>query len=244
MKIIKFLLLLLVLLILAVVFTPLDWYYSAIEKQIKPAKLEQISGSAIKGSAQKLSYFGMDLGQASWLAYPSSYNEMSVDFTLNNDQYHLQGRYRKSLKFDKIQNLRGRFNWSMLEQYLNFKFGKIAGSIDFDFSEIAFANNTPERIVGQAITQNLKLIEPMKKDLGTINVKFSSQSAGVIVGLINSNSNVINVSGAIYIHKTHRWESKITLLPMPGEYEIEYALQNIGDKRPGGGRSLNMSGYY
>jgi len=31
---------------------------------------------------------------------------------------------------------------------------------------------------------------------------------------------------------------------MPGEYEIEYLLQGIGEKRPGGGRMLNLAGFY
>ena len=244
MKLIKFLLILIIIAVLAITFTPLNLYYSAIEKNIKPAKLEQISGSIIKGSAKKLSYFGMDLGQATWLAYPASYDELNVDFSLKNENYDLSGKYLKKIDSDKVRQLRGTFDWSLIEKYLNFKFGKITGYIDINFSEIEIVNKTPERIVGTASTQDLKLIKPIKKELGTITVEFSSDSPGVIVGLVNSESNVLNVSGAIYIHKNHRWESKITLLPMPGEYEIEYAIQNIGDARAGGGRSLNMSGFY
>jgi len=244
MKLIKYLLLLVIILIIIISLTPLNLYYSAFEKNIKPAKLEQISGSIIKGSAKKLSYFGMDLGQVSWLSYPRSYNLLNVDFSLKNNNYDLTGTYLKSIETDRITNLRGTFDWSLIEKYLNFRFGKISGYIDLNFSEIEFSNNTPQRIIGEASTNDLKLLKPIQKELGTITVKFTSQTSGVIVGLVNSNSNVLNVSGAIYIHKNHRWETKITLLPMPGEYEIEYALQSIGDKRVGGGRSLNMSGFY
>ena len=244
MKIIKLLFVLLLLMVLLITFTPLNLYYDQISKKLYPLKLEQISGSVIKGSAQKLNYMGINLGHANWLIYPSSYNTVSMDWSIKDSLYDFSGIYKKSSQTEQIQDLNGSFDWELISKYVNVKYGNLSGYIKLDFKNIEFKNNAPERIIGTAVAKDLKLIKPSRKDLGEIEVVFTSDNPVIIVGQVNSKSNVLNVSGAIYIHKNHRWEVKLTLLPMPGEYEIEYAIQNIGDKRAGGGRSLNLAGFY
>jgi hypothetical protein len=244
MRLLKFIIILLILISLVVGFTPLKYYYSYVSKQIRPIKLEQISGSAIKGSAQKATYYGLDLGQASWLIYPSSYNAVTLELNLQDTQYDVSARIIQELKEKKVRDIRGSIDWSMVDKFINFNHGKMSGYIKLDFPEIAFKDGVPERIIGRATTKELKLLKPIKKDLGEIEVVFTSDNPQIIVGQVNSRSNVINVSGSIYIHKNHRWEVKLTLLPLPGEYEVEYAIQNIGDRRRGGGRTLNMAGFY
>jgi len=244
MKLIKLLFYLVVLIVLIVTFTPLNVYYSYIEKQIRPVKLENISGSAIKGSAQTLKYLGMDLGKADWLVYPSSYNEITMDASLVDELYDFKADIIQSFEFQKVQNLKGTADWKIIDKFLTFNHGELSGYLDFDFNHIEMRNNVVHKLVGKVVTKELKLIQPIQKDMGEIEVVFTSDNPEIMVGLVNSQSNVLNVSGAIYIHKNHRWEVKLTLIPSPGEYEIEYALQNIGDRRPGGGRALNIAGFY
>jgi hypothetical protein len=224
--------------------TPLNWYYSNVSENIRPLKLEQISGSAIKGSAKNASYLGMNLGQADWLIYPSSYNALTLDFSLKDKLYDIAGKFIKSNEFDSLKDVTGTFDWAMIDKFLNFNHGEMSGYVQLDFDQVEMRNNVPKTIIGKAVTKELQLVKPIKKDLGEIEVVFVSDNPSIIVGQVNSQSNVINVSGAIYIHKNHRWEIKLTLIPMPGEYEIEYAIQNIGDRRRGGGRSLNLAGFY
>lgn len=244
MKLIKLIIFLLIILIAAVGLTPFKLYYSQLEKYMRPIKLDNISGSVIKGSAEKLKYLGMDLGQVNWLLYPSSYDAITLDFDLKDKLYDFRGKIIKNKNSQRISDLRGTADWSLIQKNINFNRGEISGYFDFDFSHIEVADGIPQKIVGTITTKNFKLSKPLKKDLGEITIEFKSDNPQIIVGQINSESNVINVSGAIYIHKSRRWEIKLTVLPMPGEYEIEYALQTIGDKRAGGGRSLNMAGFY
>ena len=246
MKLIKFLLILITLAVLLLSLTPLNFYYKHVSKNIRPIQLEQISGSAIKGSAQNLKYLGMNLGWASWLIYPSSYDEINIDFKLKDQLYDVSGQYRKKTDQQTLNNIRGTLDWSLADKFINFDHGQISGYIKLDFDKIEIKDNVPYRIIGKAITKELKLLKPIEKDLGEIEIEFLSDNPQVIVGQVNSRSNVLNVSGALYIHKNHRWELKLTLLPLAGEYLIERALQNIGDARAGGGRgrSLNLAGFY
>jgi hypothetical protein len=243
-KLIKFLLLIAIVLILLITLTPLNLYYSKVAQSIKPLQLEEISGSAIKGSSQNVKYLGMDLGQAKWLVYPSSYNTMTVDFSLNESLYDVRGKFIKSQEVERFVDIVGTFDWELIKNQLNFNRGEVSGYVKLDFEHIELKNGIPDKLIGKVVTKELKLLNPVKKELGEIEVVFVSDNPSIIVGQVNSNSNVLNVSGAIYIHKNHRWEIKLTLIPMPGEYEIEYALQNIGDKRRSGGRTLNMAGFY
>jgi hypothetical protein len=243
-KLIKYLLLLVVLVSLVVSFTPLNLYYTKIAQNLKPIQLEQISGSAIKGSAQNIKYVGMDLGRIDWLAYPGSYNNITLDFNLNDNLYDISGKFIKAIDSEKLTNIVGTFDWKLIKNQLNFNRGEVSGYVELDFEHIELKNRVPEKIVGKVVTKELKLLKPIQKELGDIEIVFVSDNPSIIVGQVNSKSNVLNVSGAIYIHKNHRWEIKLTLIPLPGEYEIEYALQTIGDKRRGGGRSLNLAGFY
>lgn len=244
MRLIKYIFFLLILVSLATIFTPLKLYYSHIDKQLKPLQLENISGSIIKGSAQKIKYLGMNLGQADWMIYPSSYDTVNMDWRLKDALYDVAGEYKKSTSREEIRNVRGSFDWLMISKYVRMNYAKLAGYISFDFEQISFKDGAPDRIVGKAVTKEFRMLKPSSKDLGEIEVVFNSDNPVIIVGQVNSKSNVLNVSGAIYIHKDHRWEVKLNLIPMPGEYEIEYAIQGIGDKRPGGGRALNLAGFY
>jgi hypothetical protein len=244
MKLIKYLLYLVILLLLIITFTPLNLYYSKVADNIRPLQLEEISGSAIKGSAQKVKYFGLDIGKAEWLVYPGSYNNITVNFNLNDKLYDVSGKFVKTNESEKLIDIMGTFDWTILEKSLNFNRGEISGYVKLDFDYIELKNRVLERIIGKAVTKELKLIKPIQRDLGEIEVVFFSDNPSIIVGQVNSKSNVLNISGAIYIHKNHRWEIKLTLIPMPGEYEIEYAIQTIGEKRAGGGRSLNLAGFY
>jgi len=244
MKLIKYLFVLLILVSLAIIFTPLNLYYNNIAQQLNPVKLENISGSIIKGSAQNIKYLGMNLGQANWMIYPSSYDTLKVDWRLKDALYDVAGEYKKSTNTEEIRNVIGSFDWLMINKYVRMNYVKLAGYVAFDFQQLSFKNGAPDRIIGKAVTKEFRMLKPSSKNLGEIEVVFNSDNPVIIVGQVNSKSNILNVSGAIYIHKDRRWEVKLNLIPMPGEYEIEYAIQNIGDKRPGGGRALNLAGFY
>jgi len=244
MKLIKLIIFLLILILAALGLTPFNFYYSQLEKYMRPIKLENISGSVVKGSAESLKYLGMDLGRINWLLYPSSYDAITLDFDVSDKLYDFNGKVIKKKGSQIIKGLSGTADWSLIQKNINFNHGEISGYFDFDFSHVAIKDGVPQRIVGTVTTKDFKLLKPLQKDLGEVKIEFNSDNPQIIVGQINSQSNVINISGAIYIHKSRRWEIKLTLLPMPGEYEIEYALQSIGDKRAGGGRSLNMAGFY
>ncbi len=244
MKLIKILFYLVVILLLIVSFTPLNFYYSNISRELRPIILENISGSAIKGSAQSVKYLGMEVGQAEWLIYPSSYNAVTMNLALKDENYNFSANLIKTLDSQIVKDLKGTADWKIIDKLLKFNHGELSGYFDFDFKHVEMKDGAAYRILGSVVTKELTLLKPIQKDMGEIKVVFSDDNPEIMVGLVNSKSNVLNVSGAIYIHRNHRWEVKLTLIPSPGEYEIEYALQSIGDRRPGGGRALNIAGFY
>lgn len=244
MKLFKYLIYLLIIVVLAVSFTPLNLYYKKVSKQLKPIQLEGISGSVVKGAAKSLKYLGQDIGQVNWLLYPSSYNQATLNLNIRDELYNFEGDVIKSKDTESLKNVKGTLDWSLIQKTINFNRGEMSGYVQFDFEHIEFKNRIPERIIGKATTKELKILKPINKEIGEIEVVFVSDNPSIIVGQVNSKSNVINVSGAIYIHKNYRWEVKLTIIPYPGEYEIAYAIQNIGDPRRGGGRQLNMAGFY
>jgi hypothetical protein len=244
MKLIKFIFFIVIILGLAAFFTPLDLYYDKIKKNFRPIQLDGIDGSVVKGSAQQVKYLGMDLGRVNWLLYPSSYNAATLDVKLHNQDYDIKAKYIKKTKFDIIKDLKGTFDWQFIANKIKFSHGKISGYIELDFDHLEMHKGIPHIISGRATTKDLRIVKPVQKELGEIEVVFTSDNPQIIVGQVNSNSNVLNVSGAIYIHKNHRWEIKLTLIPLPGEYEVEYALQGIGDRRRSSGRTLNLAGFY
>lgn len=244
MKLIKFIFFIVITASLTAFFTPLDLYYDKIKRNIRPIQLEGISGSIIKGNAQQVKYLGMDLGQANWLLYPSSYNAATLDVKLRNNDYDIKAKYIKKPKSDIVKELKGTLDWQFIANKINFTHGKISGYIELDFDQLEIHKGIPHIISGRATTKDLRIVKPVQKELGEIEVVFTSDNPQIIVGQVNSKSNVLNVSGAIYIHKNHRWEIKLTLIPSPGEYEVEYALQGIGDRRRSGGRTLNLAGFY
>ena len=244
MKLIKLLLFILVIVVLTTGLFPLKYYYSYLAKQIRPIQLENIEGSLLKGSSEKLSIYGLNLGKADWVVYPSSYNEGTLDLTLSQAEYDINAKLIKKPKSEKIKNLTGTIDFAYLAKKLNFNRSQFSGYVKLDFDLIEFYKGAPKTIIGIATTKDLMLVRPLKKALGEIEVKFVPDSPQIIVGQVNSKSNVLNVSGAIYIHKNHRWEVKLTLTPSPGEYEVMQALQGIGSPRRGGGRNLNLAGFY
>ena len=187
---------------------------------------------------------GLDLGKANWLIYPNSWNRLAVDLKLEGNDYDVKAQVNKNPHRLALKKLRGTVDWQIIKKYLNFRKGEINGYFNLNFNEIAFSEGKPELIEGRMVTRDLRLVSPIKKDLGEIEVVFNTDNPSFIVGTVNSQSNVMNVSGAIYIHKNHRWEIKLNIIPVPGEYEVGYALEGIGERRRGGGRTLNMAGFY
>jgi hypothetical protein len=243
-KLIKYIIILLLLICLSLAIIPLNLYYDYLKNEIKPTQLENISGSIIKGSSEKLSYLGANLGRAKWLIYPNSWNSLAVDLQIEDAQYNFSSQIVTKANRTSFNKVKGTLDWDLVGQYINFNRGEVSGYLKLDMQEISISSGVPDRIIGKAVTKELKLKKPIEKELGEIWIDFSSENPNFIVGLVSSDSKVINVSGAVYIHKNHRWEVKLNILPLPGEYELEYALQGIGDKRAGGGRTLNLAGFY
>ena len=98
-RLIKFILITLLLISAVLFFTPLNLYIQSFEKDMRPLILEEISGSIIKGSSAKVSYLGLNLGEARWLNYPSSWNSVTSSIELENKDYDLKAEVTKKPSF-------------------------------------------------------------------------------------------------------------------------------------------------
>lgn len=243
-KLIKYILIMAIVLGVVLYLTPLNLYYSQIEKNIKPLKLNQISGSIIKGESQQTSYLGLNIGKLSWLNLPNSWKSIGSSLKIESKDYDIAANITPQPNKLLIDNLMGTIDWGYINNQFNLTQATIEGYIDVHLDNIVIFEKRPRVIEGRITTKEFRLVSPIQRDLGDIYIEFEPLENNVIVGTVNSNSNVINVSGGLYIYQNHRWELKLNVIPKPGEYEIDYALRNIGSQRAGGGRSINYAGFY
>ncbi|MCX7544285.1 type II secretion system protein N [Marinicella gelatinilytica] len=242
---IKWLLILAVIIVLLLAVLPLRWYYDYASDYFKPVVLRDVSGSVIKGEAGALRYDVIPLGQAEWLLYPGSLKGIGGRVRLHDEQYDLTFKLKEiNQNQAKIKQVTGYLNWAYLQPYLQIKQGRFDGYWQFAIDQLVYSKQTGiERLNGQVILKDFQLLAPNQMPLGEVKIDLETKSAGVIAGTISSNSDRLTVSGAFYI-QPNRWQLNVDIVPKPGFYQLNSALQGVGDPRPGGGRRLNRAGFY
>ena len=124
------------------------------------------------------------------------------------------------------------------------RYGQFEGYAQVNLEQVDYNKaNGFDRIEGNITLQDFKLITPSNKDLGTVTLKFDTKKAGMIVGNFSSQSNVLNVSGALVI-QPHRWQLNLDIIPKAGHFELDAVLNSVGQARRGGGRRVNLAGFY
>lgn len=244
-QLIKILLLLLIVAVIALAVTPLNLYYSHVSKQLKHVNLSGISGSVIKGSAEEMKYMTMSLGRAEWLLYPKSHNSLGGQFKISKESYNLTFNVNKLdenvMWADTIQ---GFVDWQFFKQFLQLKYGQLTGYAELNLSGIRYSQAAGlERMQGDVTLRDFKLTDPVNKALGVVKVVFETKSTGMIVGQFSSDSQVLNVSGSMFI-QPHRWQLNIDIIPKAGNFELDAIFNAVGQARRGGGRKLNLAGFY
>ena len=244
-KLFKYLIILILLSIVALAAVPLNSYYNHVSDWIKPLRLEGISGSAIKGSAEQASYAGLPLGAMDWFLRPTSWKSMGGRFELKTDQYLLGFTMSKRTDgFLELENLRGHLDWGLIAPYLQLNYGNLEGDIRLDIPQLIYGvQNGVDRAEGKVVLNNLKLSQYPQKELGEVYMDITTKTIGQIVGQISSDSPIMQVSGTLFV-QPHRWQLNVDIIPNPGEYEVEALISNIGFARRGGGRKLQLAGFY
>lgn len=244
-KLFKFLFILVLLAVIAVAVVPLNLYHDYVKSQIRPIVLNGISGSVVKGSADSLSYMSAPLGKAEWLLYPNSLNGLGGKVRVSKENYDLTFKINKATaETQHFEHVKGFINWALIKPFLQMRYGQIDGYAEVDLNQVEYNKNSGlQRMEGVITLQDLKLISPSARELGKVFLKFSTQKEGIVVGNFSSQSNAINVSGTLYI-QPRRWQLKLDLIPKAGFYELDAVLNSVGDPRRGGGRQLNLAGFY
>ncbi len=247
MKLFKYLFWLVIVLIVAVAAVPLNLYYDYISDHLKPLSMEGVHGSLVKGSADSVSHPLLPLRDVSleWFVYPRSVYGLGGEYRIRHEQLDMRFSL-KSLKGGgaELAPLRGRIQWPFVEKYLTQYGGSFDGTVEVDLSQaIVSSSRELSSVSGVLAINDLRMLSPARKDLGRVQMQMETQAAGVIVGQISSESAHMNVSGTLFI-QPHRWQLNLDILPRAGEYELEAALRGIGSPRRGGGRHVQMAGFY
>jgi hypothetical protein len=244
-KLIKFVFLLLILGLIAVAVVPLNLYYEQIKNQVRPIGLSGISGSAVKGSADSLSYLSAPLGQAEWILYPNSLTGLGGKVRVYKPNYDLTFDLKKiTPESQSFNQVIGYLDWQLIKPFLQMRYGQFEGYAQFNLQQVAYNKaNGFDRIEGSITLQDFKLIRPANKDLGEVRLDFETKKTGMIVGNFSSQSNALNVSGALII-QPHRWQLNLDIIPKAGNFELDAVLNSVGSARSGGGRRLNLAGFY
>lgn len=240
---ILFVLLLLGATVLAV--TPLKLYYSHVNKYFKPVTLSGINGSLVKGGADELKYMTMSLGQAEWLLYPKSHKSLGGQVKVAKDNYDLTFDIKKvDEKVMWIETIEGFVDWQLFKQFLQLRYGQLTGYAQMNLKGIRFTKESGlERLEGSVLLKDFKLVQPISKELGLVKVEFETKSKGMIVGQFSSESAVLNVSGTLFL-QPRRWQLNLDIIPRGGNFEMDAVLSSVGQARSGGGRKLNLAGFY
>lgn len=244
-QLIKLIMILLVIAVIALAVTPLKLYYPYVSDQLAPIKLKGINGSAVKGHADDLYYNSAPVGQSDWFLYPRSYDALAGTVRLFKDYYDL------TFELDKIQQdqvrvgqLSGYLDWQLIKPFVQMRYGQISGYAQLDLQNIVYDKAQGiERMSGQITLKDFKMLKPTVKELGQVAVTFTTKQTGVIVGQFSSDSDVLNVSGSLFI-QPHRWQLNLDIIPKAGHFELDAVLNSVGDARRGGGRKLNLAGFY
>ncbi|TDR19499.1 type II secretion system protein N [Marinicella litoralis] len=242
---IKWVFVLLVIAVIALAVTPLSLYYKHVSSQVKHIKLTGINGSLVKGSAEEMKYMTMPLGRAEWLLYPKSHKSIGGQLKVAKDFYDLTFNVKK-LEKDLLwaESVRGYIDWQFFKQFLNLKYGQLTGYAELNLNNIQYNQNSGlARLDGDVTLKDFKLTQPVLKDLGLVKVVFETQTEGMIVGQFSSDSQVIHVSGALFLHP-HRWQLNLDIIPKAGNFELDAIFNSVGQARRGGGRKLNLAGFY
>lgn len=244
-KLFKFVFIILLLSLLALALTPLNLYYEHVKSNLKPVTLNGISGSVVKGSADSLNYLSAPMGKTEWLLYPNSLNGIGGKVRLFKENYDLTFDIKKvTAEAQQFKQVKGFLNWALIKPFLQMRYGQLDGFAEVDLNQVAFSKDKGfESMEGVITMRDFKLVAPSARDLGEVYLKFTTKKAGMIVGNFSSQSNAINVSGTLYI-QPRRWQLKLDLIPKGGFYELDAVLNSVGDPRRGGGRQLNLAGFY
>ncbi|MCX7554788.1 type II secretion system protein N [Marinicella sp. S1101] len=244
-KLFKFVFIIIIIAVLALAVAPLNLYYDHVKQQLKPVALSGISGSAVKGAADSLTFRSAPLGRAEWLLYPNSLNGIGGKVRVSESNYDMTFELKKvTAESQSFKKVTGFINWALIKPFLQIQFGQLDGYAQVNMNQVEFnSNGGLDRIEGEVTLRDFMLTQPRQLDLGTVTLTLSTQKPGIIVGNFTSQSQAMNVSGALYI-QPRRWQLKLDIIPKAGFYELDAVLNSVGDARRGGGRVLNLAGFY
>lgn len=244
-KLFKWLLVLAILGLIALAVVPLNLYYDQVKSHLRPVALKDISGSVVKGQAGELSYLSLPMGKAEWLLYPSSYDALGGRVKLSDSNYDMTfklGQVREQSAL--IKSIRGYVDWNLIKPFVQIRYGQLSGYASIDLRDVLFERGEGiQRMEGEVVLKDFKLLQPSAKDLGEVTLNLTTENKGVVVGQFSSQSNVLSVTGTLYL-QPRRWQLKLDLVPKAGHFEMDAVLSTVGQPRRGGGRQLNLAGFY
>lgn len=244
-KLFKFTFILIIIMVVALAVAPLNLYYDHVKQQLKPVTLSGISGSAIKGSADSMTFRSAPLGRAEWLLYPNSLNSVGGKVRVSQTNYDMTFELKKvTAESQSFKKVTGFINWALIKPFLQIQFGQLDGYAQVSMNQVEFNSSGGfDRMEGEVTLRDFKLTQPRELDLGTVKLALETKQTGIIVGNFTSQSPAMNVSGTLYI-QPRRWQLKLDIIPKAGFYELDAVLNSVGDARRGGGRVLNLAGFY
>ncbi len=124
------------------------------------------------------------------------------------------------------------------------RYGQMEGHLGFDMQRLRFEKDGGLKGASGSVTlKDFKMISPAAKDLGEVTMTFKTQQEGMIIGQISSDSKVMTVSGSLFL-QPNRWKLSLDIVPKGGHFELDSVLSTVGQARRGGGRRLNLAGFY
>ncbi len=244
-KILLFVIAVLVLAAMLWLFAPVGRGYPLLSQRLQPLELQGLTGSLYQGSARSMRIAGVDLGQFHWhKQWPTIPPGLQGEYRLQGLGYVLGGTAKLSgQRGVQARSVNGHVPWQWIERFLRLPADRLQAEPQLALDELIYGPAGMERVNGRVTLRNLRITTPFAVLLGDIWADIQTERTGLAIGTVRSDSQVLDVSGVIYLHP-HRFEVNLVLKPKPGEYEAQHALLFIGQPTTGGGRRIQVAGFY
>ncbi|MCF6281050.1 MAG: type II secretion system protein N [Candidatus Polarisedimenticolaceae bacterium] len=225
---------------------PATQLYNVAKEQIPGLQLAQIKGSVWDGSAQQLTFKGLQIGPIYWQFKPLSllFGQIEVALTISDAKLKATSRAGSTLSGEfYLSNLKGESSVEIITSLIPNLPVTPAGSIIFDLEEVGFSDQHLSSATGNIDWQRASVTQPIDIQIGNLNLRLNSDDDG-IHGKISDQGATLGIDAQLELQASGQYQIKGKIQPKPNTpTDLINALNILGRPDPTGAISINLSGH-
>lgn len=243
----KFLLLVLVLAVIAVIVVamlPARLVVNHAMPANAPVQLEEVSGTVWNGRAGRVLRNGNDVGVLGWRVHPRALlsGVLETDITLDGTSFRGKGRVSRARGgIIRMTDVDATFPASRLEPVLDIPALNLLGNVEVRLDSLQLQNNVPSALQGRAIWRDAAVSGEDQASFGNLVAQFGALPGGGFGGTVSDEGGPLSLQGEF---KTTLlgYEAHATLRPRDGNPQVARALRHIGQPQADGSVEFRVAG--